>query len=284
MLGHMLCRRLSPAHEVWGSCRGDWSREPLAPVLPRERCVENLDCTDSAAVGAALERLRPDVVCNCVGVIKQKPDAEDAITQIRVNALLPHELARAADAVGAKLIQPSTDCVFSGRRGRYREEDLPDPVDVYGRSKLLGEVARPPHLTLRTSIVGRQLRGAESLFEWFLAQRGGRVRGYVHAIYSGLTTLALAELLGRLLETRFELFGLYHVASTPISKFELLRRVDDRLGLGIEVEPDESVRCDRSLDGGAFERATGIRVPSWETMIDDFAEDSPRYDTWRTSV
>lgn len=284
MLGHMLCRQLSQAHEVWGSCRGDWSREPLAPVLPRERCVERLECTDAAALRETLERLRPDVVLNCVGVIKQKPDAHDAMTQIRVNALLPHELARAADSVGAKVVQFSTDCVFSGRRGRYREEDLPDPVDVYGCSKLLGEIRREPHLTLRTSIVGRQLRGTESLFEWFLSQRGGRVRGHVHAIYSGLTTLALARLLGRLLEEHFDFSGLYHVASRPVSKFELLRQVNDRLDLGIRIEPDEKLRCDRSLDGRAFEEATGLRVPSWERMIDEFAEDCPRYETWRTPV
>ena len=141
-----------------------------------------------------------DCGVNAIGLIKQREESADAISAIRVNALFPHELASRCRACGARLIQISTDCVFSGTRGMYSEDDPPDPCDLYGRSKLLGEVYDTDTLTLRTSIVGRELQRAHGLFEWFLGQRGGRVRGYPRAVFSGLTTAALADLIGGIVE------------------------------------------------------------------------------------
>lgn len=285
MVGHMAYRILSARHDTLGTCRGRYADHPALPrVLPPERCLDQVDATDAPRLREAIRAARPDVLLNCVGLTPHKAGPGDTQALVRLNGSLPHELAAEVEAWGGRLIQVSTDCVFSGRKGGYAPSDPPDPVDAYGRSKVLGEVVRGPHLTLRTSVVGRQLAGAEGLFEWFLSRRGGVVRGFVHAIYSGLTTRAFASLLVRLLDRHPSLAGLYHVASAPISKYDLLTGLARRLRLATEVVPDESVRCDRSLDGSAFSRATGLTAPGWGEMLDGFAEDFERYEIWRAAA
>ncbi len=171
----------------------------------------------------------------------------------------------------ARLIHISTDCVFSGKRGKYREEDLPDAADLYGRSKLLGEITGGRALTLRTSMIGHELAGRHSLLEWFLAQQGKAVAGYRHAIFSGLTTRRLAELIATLIADFPDLCGLYHVAGEAISKFELLSLVRGCFGLDIEIVPEDDFVIDRSLDSTRFVQATGIARPQWAEMIAQLA-------------
>lgn len=284
MMGHMACRVLSEDHEVTGTIRGTWSPSaPVAHALPEDRCVEHLDVLDPDAVSQVLTATTPDAVLNCVGIVKQLAAAKDAIASIECNSLLPHRLAAACNDHGARLVHLSTDCVFSGRTGGYRVDDIPDPVDLYGRSKLLGETFPDEGLTIRTSIVGRQLSGSTSFFEWILANRGSRVRGFERAIYTGLTTMALSRIIERVLVERPELTGVWQIASTPITKLELIRRLDSLLDLGMEIESDSSFECDRSLDGSAFEAATGFNVPSWDDMLAGFAADQPAY-AWRDEV
>ena len=213
---------------------------------------------------------RPEAVVNAVGIIKQRRDADEAILSIEVNALLPHRLALLCRRAGARLIQLSTDCVFSGERGRYREDDLSDARDLYGLSKRLGEVTGPGCLTLRTSIIGPELSRKTGLLEWFLAQRG-TVNGYTRAIFSGFTTLEMARILERLLESPPALEGLYHVASRPISKFDLLVAIRDALGLKTGIAPYSDFRCDRSLDGSRFAAASGYVAPTWPQMAAELA-------------
>ncbi|MEZ5967150.1 MAG: SDR family oxidoreductase [Planctomycetota bacterium] len=283
MLGHMACRVLARRHEVHATCRGGYDDVPaLAQVIERTRCSEHLDPTRAAPLGALLEAVRPQVVLNCVGAIRQKPAGRDPLTAIPTNALLPHRLAAACDEFGAKLIAVSTDCVFSGQRGGYRETDAPDPVDLYGRSKLLGEVTVPPHLTLRTSLIGRQLVGHEGLVEWFLRQRGSCVTGYVGAMFSGLTTAAFCGAVATLVEEHPRLTGLYHVASAPISKFELLDRLGRALELDVTLAADDRVQCDRSLDASRLLRDAGWRAPTWQQMLSELVLDASTYDAWHT--
>ncbi|MFO0749876.1 MAG: SDR family oxidoreductase [Myxococcota bacterium] len=292
-LGHMACRVLAGRFDLVATTTSALGEGPggndLLRFLPRDACVGSLDATDPVALARVLDRVRPDVVLNAVGLIKQRlSDGPDTMRAIRVNALLPHELAAACDERGARLVHVSTDCVFSGepaghatdRRG-YREDDRADPTDVYGRTKLLGEVVRPPHLTLRTSFIGRELRTSFGLLEQTIARRGRRMDGYAQAIWSGLTTRALCEVLARVMAEHPTLAGLYHVAAPPLSKLELLRRLDAHLGLGLTIVPTESPRCDRSLDGSRFTAATGIVIPAWEAMLDELAADAPRYEAWR---
>lgn len=280
MLGHVVCRTFADHFDVWATFREDWSRYETHQLVPPERALSGIDAMEPGSVEGAVQEVRPDLVINCIGIVKQREEAKAAIPSILVNSLLPHRLARLCSEAGIRLFHFSTDCVFSGGRGLYTEADIPDPVDLYGRSKLLGEVVAPGCLTLRTSIVGWELEHRAGLLEWFAAQRGRRIKGYRRAIYSGVSTSVMAGLV-RLLATDFaELEGLYHVASEPIDKHQLLVRLRDKLGWDdIEIEPDDGFVCDRSMLSGCFEAATGWVAPPWEEMLDGLAADRPRYES-----
>jgi len=282
MLGHMACRTFSTHHEIFATSRSPLDdRNKTLLFLPKSACAGNIDCGDRKQLAKIFGDFRPDVVLNCIGIIKQKKEAQEAIVSIRVNSLFPHELAELASDHGAKVIFFSTDCVFSGRRGRYSEADNPDPIDLYGRSKLLGEVHQAPHMTIRCSIIGRELFGSDGLIEWFLSQRGKEIQGFVKAIYSGLTTRAMCQLLVELIEKRADLSGVWHIASEPISKFDLLGRLSEPLGLDIQIQENVTFECDRSLDSTQFTKETGFRIPTWEEMLADLVEDAKNYDSFR---
>jgi len=174
-----------------------------------------------------------------------------------------------------------TDCVFSGREGHYTEDDIPDAEDLYGRTKLLGEVNREGCLTIRTSIFGRDFAKQSALLEWFLSNRGGRVRGYVNATYTGFPTQVLARIMGDLIADYPDLSGLYHISSDPVSKYDLLVRIRDAMGLDIKIEPYEGFHCDRSLDSSCFQAETGYPIPDWDEMIAELVQDDTPYDEWR---
>jgi dTDP-4-dehydrorhamnose reductase len=231
-----------------------------------ERVTPNVDALHMDSVRRLLKDLQPDVVVNCIGMIKQNPRVGDQVSTITLNSLVPHLLAEECDRSATRLIHVSTDCVFSGNRGHYVEADRPDPVDVYGRSKLLGELVSPPSLTVRTSIIGHELGSNSSLIDWFLSQRG-TVKGYTRAIYTGVTTNELAHLLRSVILPRTDLAGLLHVASAPISKYELLRLVAQEYQWAGELIPFDGFTCDRSLSADALFSLTGYRPPAWTEMI-----------------
>ena len=241
-----------------------------------------MDATDFDTIMRAVAAVRPDVVVNGIGIIKQSPMAQDPVVSIAINSLFPHRLANLCCAAGTRLIHISTDCVFSGRKGSYTEQDVSDAEDLYGRTKFLGEVDAPGCLTLRTSIIGRELRTASGLVQWFLSNRGGRVHGYTHSIYSGFTTLALAEAIASVIERHPELSGVWQVASEPIDKYSLLLLLREVFGVSIEIEPYDDIWIDRSLNGARFREATGIVPPSWSDMARAMAADPTPYDHWRS--
>ncbi|HEU4870167.1 MAG TPA: SDR family oxidoreductase, partial [Pyrinomonadaceae bacterium] len=223
----------------------------------------------------------PDVVVNCIGIVKQDEAAKDRYQSIAVNSLFPHQLARACGTRGIRLIHLSTDCVFSGRRGNYKEDDVADAEDIYGRAKWLGELQYEHCLTIRTSMIGRELSGSHGLVEWFLSQRGKTVRGFKRAIFSGFTTIALSETIGNIIADENGLHGVWHVAADPINKFDLLSMVRQAFQVDIEIVPEESFVCDRSLDDSRFRARTGFEPPSWEQMIDAMARDTTPYEEIR---
>jgi dTDP-4-dehydrorhamnose reductase len=229
--------------------------------------IEGLNVDDVDALSNMFDTTRPDVVINCVGVIKQLDAAKNIEATVPINTLLPHRLARLCGERGARLVHVSTDCVFSGTKGSpYFESDVADARDLYGLSKFLGEVDVPHAITLRTSIIGHELRGGHSLIEWFLAQEGS-TRGFTRALFSGLPTVELARVVrDHVLEQR-DLAGLYHVSAEPISKYDLLQLVADVYGKRINIEPDDGLVIDRSLDSTRFRNATGCVVPSWPELI-----------------
>jgi dTDP-4-dehydrorhamnose reductase len=282
MLGHKVVQRLGARAETWATVRGDAPSPPVARVLPAERTIAGVSADNPQSIERALEISRPDAVVNAVGIIKQADAAKAAVPSIRVNSLFPHELAATCAEHGARLVHVSTDCVFSGDRGGYVEDDVPDARDLYGRSKLLGEVVDAPNaVTLRTSIVGRELQGALGLFEWFLSQRGARVRGFSRAVFSGLTTAGLADVMGDVIERHPDLTGLWQVSAAPIDKLTLLTMLRDAVGADVAIDPDDSVVIDRSLDSARFREATGWAPHSWEDMLADLAADPTPYEELR---
>ena len=276
MLGNAMIRILAETgdHEVFGTVRSaDVIR--YFPQKIAARLLTGIDVEKEDALAGVFERLQPDTVINCVGLIKQLAGADDPLQAIPLNALLPHRLARLCDTAGARLVHISTDCVFSGAKGGYRETDYADARDLYGMSKFLGEVDSPYSITLRTSIIGHALDGSNGLIDWFLAQRR-QCRGYTRAIFSGLPTVVLAQLVRDVIIPDSSLHGLYHIAADPISKFELLELVARVYGKTIEIIPDDSLVIDRSLDAGRFKAATGYTAPRWpelvETMYSDYLQ------------
>jgi len=281
MLGHQLCRVLSRRMETWATFRQNPADYEKYKLISQDHALGGVVVENLASVQRALETAKPDAVVNSIGIVKQRDDAKQAIPSIRVNALFPHQLADLCADYGTRLVQLSTDCVFSGLRGRYTEVDIPDPVDLYGRTKLLGELNRASCLTLRTSIIGWQINANTSLLGWFARQRGQRIKGYRRAIYAGFSTRVLVELISDLLETRPDLTGLYQVASEPISKYDLLLNLRDKLGWSdIDIEPDENFYCDRSLISTRFKVATGWNAPGWDEMLSGLAEEWPTYRDW----
>jgi dTDP-4-dehydrorhamnose reductase len=283
MLGHKLCQRWSDRYDCLGTVRSEPSA-PLASLLGADRLIGDVAADRVDRVTAVVEDVRPDVVVNCIGIVKQSAEASDPIRSITINALFPHRLAEVCGSMGVRLIQISTDCVFSGRRGGYREDDLPDPLDLYGRSKLLGEPSTAGALTLRTSIIGRELTGANGLLEWLLSNEGGEVRGFTRAIFSGLTTEAVADEVGFLIDERPRLSGIRHLSADPIDKYDLLGMLRDGLGLDLTVVPDDELAIDRSLNSELLRSETGRERPSWPTMVSRLAEDNTPYEEIRGSL
>lgn len=281
MLGHKLWQELAPRMHTYVTIRGSARSYVPYDIFDLSRVIDKVDVTRASDLHRAFALARPTVVFNAVGIVKQLREASDPIESLTINSLLPHRLAGLCAAVGAKLIHVSSDCVFSGRRGQYREADDPDPVDLYGRTKLLGEVVGPSSLTIRTSIIGRELSSRVGLLEWFLGNRGGVVRGFRHAIYSGFTTRELARVMVDTVERFPQLTGLWQLSSAPIAKLDLLALVNRVFGAGITIEPDDTFHCDRSLDSSRFQTATGYVPPSWPEMIDDLRNDPTPYDTWK---
>ncbi len=284
MLGHKMFQRLRA--EFPGSVLGIMREQAVAPPLNRvdllqgSDVVSGVDVLDFLRLRELLEDLRPRYIVNCVGIIKQRPEVHDAVPTIAINALLPHQLAAVSGSWGGRLIHFSTDCVFSGSRGRYTESDFSDARDLYGRSKFLGEVDGPNALTLRTSIIGRELTQHRSLLDWVLSQDGGVVHGFTRAIFSGVTTNHLASLVGRVIRNHQTLQGLYQVASNPVRKYDLLCLIRDAFSLDLEVIPDSSEDCDRSMLGDRLRSAIGYQSPSWPELVTELAQDPTPYESW----
>jgi dTDP-4-dehydrorhamnose reductase len=267
MLGNAVLRLFvqSDEYAVVGSARSAGVLRLLAPELC-EHVICGVDVENADSLTRLFTLTRPDIVINCIGLVKQLAEADDPLTAIPINALLPHRLARLCNLANARLIHMSTDCVFSGTRGMYSEQDVSDAQDLYGRSKYLGEVDYPNAVTLRTSIIGHELDSAHGLIGWFLAQQAA-VKGYRRAIFSGLPTVELARVMRDFVIPNPELRGLYHVSAAPINKFELLTLVGQNYGKSIAITPDDRLVIDRSLDSSRFREITGYQPPEWPELV-----------------
>ena len=276
MLGHQLLRSFRARHDVRVTLRQDRAAYSGYSLFSECKPYFGVDAREYTRMLEVVGDFQPDAIVNCVGVVKQRAEAKASIPSLEINALLPHRLALLARAAGCRLVHLSTDCVFSGREGAYTEDHVPDAEDLYGRSKLLGEVDTPGCITLRTSIIGLELKQKTSLVEWFIAQKGKKVKGFCGAIYSGFTTMEMARIIESLLVEHPQAHGLYHVSSEPISKYELLLKINNCMNLNIEVEPEDEFRCDRSLDSARFRSEFGYRPPTWDEMADELGKEYRR--------
>jgi len=271
MLGHQLWRQLHRGHEVWVTLRQPLEKYEKHGLFEADRTFSGIDATNDEALARVFERVQPDAVINCVGIVKQLRAASDPLLSISINSLLPHRLARFCKASGARLVHISTDCVFSGRKGNYTEDDPSDAEDLYGRTKFLGEVHEEHGVTLRTSIIGRELETKSGLIEWFLGEHGRSIKGFRRAIYSGFTTLELARIIESILTRHTALHGLWQVSAAPITKYDLLQLARAPFQWSGEIIPDDDFVCDRSLDSTRFRTATGYRAPAWADMLEELA-------------
>lgn len=272
MLGNAVYRTFatSPGYDVVGTVRGASSKIEL-PDGANGKLLAGVDVERDDSLVAAFGTVRPDVVINCIGLVKQLATANDPLVTLPINAMLPHRLARLAGLMNARLIHVSTDCVFTGSKGDYLESDAPDAQDLYGRSKLLGEVDYANAVTLRTSIIGTELGSAHGLIGWFLAQSGA-VNGFSKAVFSGLPTAVLAKVIRDHVIPHRDLRGVWHVSADPISKYDLLQLVAAEYGKEIEILPDDGLVIDRSLDSSRFRQSTGWMPPSWPELITEMRQ------------
>lgn len=267
MIGSAMVRVLAekPDWQVFGTLRSGDARRFFTPHLAGNMLC-GIDVNNQDALVRVFLHVQPDVVVNCVGLTKHHKEADEPILAIPVNSLLPHRLAELASVAKARLIHISTDCIFSGARGAYTERDAGDAADVYGKSKLLGEVNSPHAVTLRTSTIGHELQSAYGLLEWFLQQKE-QCRGFSRAFFSGLPNTEFARIVRDIVIPRATLSGLYHVGAQPISKYDLLQLIAEVYGKSIDIIRDEEFAIDRSLNSDLFSSTTGYSAPSWPELI-----------------
>lgn len=273
MIGSTMLRVLAQREDwtVAGTVRHAEIRSRVEPSLA-PRLIAGVPLDDPQAITRVLADIRPDVVVNCAGLTKHKPEADDPNIAIPINAWMPHWLAGLCRLAGARFIHVSSDCVFLGTQGHYRETDATDAADVYGKTKALGEVTSAGAVTLRTSTIGHELQSAYGLLDWFLQQQGS-CRGFTRAIFSGLPTVEFARVVRDVVIPNTTLSGLYHVAAAPINKHDLLSRIAVVYKKSIEIVPDASFAIDRSLDDGKFRAATGYVAPGWDELIQQMYAD-----------
>lgn len=267
MLGHQLWRYFSAtAMDTFGVVRGVRSAYGHGGLFTGNKIFDQIDARDFSGLQAVLEQVNADVILNCIGVTKRRVQGGAVEDSIRLNALLPHELALWGGRQGTRIVNFSTDCVFDGQNGIYSENDPTSAQDLYGRTKALGEITGKNVLTIRSSFIGPEMQAGTELFEWFIAQQG-TVKGFTHAIYSGLTTFELARVIEKLIVAHPECQGLYHISSDPISKYDLLQMVRQQMDLPVNLVPDGNFKCDRSLDSHRFRKQFNYTPPSWEEMV-----------------
>lgn len=274
MLGHKLFQQFSQCEEldVYATARTLENAREYFPGKMAEKIYTGVTTDDFDSFIRVFGEVKPDVAVNCIGVIKQLRSASDPLIAINVNALFPHKIANLCRASNTRMVTVSTDCVFDGKKGNYTEEDNPNALDLYGRSKLLGEVDQPHCITLRTSIIGHELNTRNGLIEWFMSQEG-KIKGFTKMIYSGFPTVEFAGIISRYVFPNPELHGVYQVSANAISKYDLLKMVARRYEKVIEIEPVDEPVIDRSLDSRRFQAASGYIPPDWETLVDGMAND-----------
>lgn len=212
-----------------------------------------------------------DVVINCMGTIKPRVDELGDINAIKVNSLFPRELANLCEQYGVKLIHPTTDCVYTGSKGDYNENDPYDVSDVYGMTKALGE---PSNCTvIRTSIIGEEVGQGRSLVEWVKGNKGGKTNGYLNHYWNGVTCLQFAKIIETMISDNLFWVGTKHLHSDKLDKQQLSELINDSFGLGITITPTTvSTTVDRSMSTIYGDNLSKFNIPPLKTQIQEMFE------------
>ncbi len=273
MLGHTLWEHLSRRFpDTYTTIRKGIEDYGNDSLFGSAGVIEHIDGIDFNELEGALRVINPDVILNCIGLTKRREHPKNPVPSILLNALFPHKLAKLTAELQSKLIHFSTDCVFDGRTGHYSDDAPTNAIDLYGRTKALGEVRGSHILTLRSSFIGKELCKATELLEWFLSQKTV-IRGFKNAIYTGLTTLELCRVIEKLLLDYPDASGLYNLSSEPINKFDLLKLIGEKMHHDVEIIPDETFHCDRSLDSTRFRKEFHFTPPAWTTMVEELSQE-----------
>lgn len=284
MLGHALINHFQNDFEVFTTLRNDVKKYIGTGLFEKTKYYDFIYAEDTEKISLIVDEIKPEVIINAIGVIKQLPSSKNVVQTLTLNSIFPHLISDIANRFNSRFITIGTDCVFDGKKGNYTEVDESNATDLYGRSKNLGEVIRDNCLTIRTSIIGRELETNHSLVEWFLSQNGKTVKGYRNGIYSGFPTKILSEIISKIITEHPKLQGLYHISSEPINKFDLLHLIKEEYKLEIEIEPFSDFRIDRSLNSDKFRKETGFKPMDWASMIKIMAEDNFPYNDVREKL
>jgi dTDP-4-dehydrorhamnose reductase len=268
MIGSAIYKNLhaNPSLDVFGGMR-DLGAKKFFPKPLQKNIVEYQDLANENSASIILAKVSPDVVINCVGLTKHKIGAENPKIAMPINAVMPHYFSSICDDRNIRFIHISSDCVFSGIKGMYVEDDLTDAIDLYGQSKALGEITRGNAITLRTSTIGHELYTKYGLLEWFLSQ-DKECQGFSRAIFSGLPSVVFADVIMNFVLPNPNLRGLYHVSADPINKYDLLILISKIYGKKIEIKRDNDFTIDRSLSYEKFKAATGYIPDKWPNLIE----------------
>lgn len=273
-------------HQIWLKCKSEFGAENVGCTLRKNKSYydkfsifgsgeifDNTDVANFKTVESILVQFKPDYVVNCIGLTLRKKELQDIEKCYDINSMLPHRLALWGLSNNCRVIHFSTDCVFDGKKGAYTELDIPTADDAYGKSKFLGEIAYLNSLTMRLSIVGRELDANTELIEWLVSQKGKTVSGYAHAIYSGLTTNHVAKQVVNVILNHPKLCGIFQLASEPISKFELLKKINEIYNLNVTINQNTDYKSDKSLVCDKYSQATGYTMPKWDLMISEMKQE-----------
>ncbi|MEA9598545.1 SDR family oxidoreductase [Polynucleobacter sp. AP-Sanab-80-C2] len=267
MLGNEIFQAISKSNNIdsYGTLRHSNLLNQFAPELSA-KLIDGVEASNLEGVRKILRSLLPEKVINCIAINHFDRTRDQIDAAYKINVLLPHFLAKECRKIGSRLIHISTDGVFSGIKGGYSEFDIPDPIDEYGLQKLQGEVYYENCITLRTSMIGHSLNGQSGLLDWFLGQQDF-CKGYINAMFSGLPTIEIANIIKDIIIPDASLTGLYHLSADPISKYEVLELIASEYEKKIELIADNSFTINRTLDSSKFKLHTGYTAPSWEKLI-----------------
>ncbi len=273
MIGHKIAHYLEDHFDLTGTSRKKLSGLDIG--LKKIRII-NIDLFYND-YKKLLKENNPDIIINSAGITTRR-GIDQRLDEARyINNLLPISLAHWVKKHNKKLIHFSTDCVFSGKKGNYLDEDIPDAEDLYGKLKGMGEVHNSNTLIIRCSMIGREIFNHTELFEWLNSMKDKQVEGFSNVIFSGVTTSWMGNTLNDILKHNFDLSGIYNISSQPISKYDLITKLSRAFNLNIDIIKNINIKSNKVLNSKKFTEITGINCPSWDTLIDQFVEDNNNY-------